>query len=996
MRVAVLGTAVWLSTLGFCLAQNAQASIRKPTNIPPQELGRALQALGRERGVQVVYRSEIVGNIHTRGAVGALTVDEAVTELLKGTRLTFHHLDEKTVTIVPMAAGSQDPTPAAAPASSGKAASPPAGATDTTAPTPAVGAQADVTGRGAELAGNGGDDVLQEVVVTGVLSPRAPISVSVSTLTAQSIEQMAPRSAVDLLRNIPGLYVNTALGEIRNVVYSRGISANSNEAAAGYYYVSLQEDDLPVTNVTFGNYGPDYFYRNDLGLERLEALRGGTATVTGPNAPGGIFNYISKTGKSDPGLQLSTRDGLEGNGHNPYYRADFYGGGAIRDGLYYAVSGFYRQDRGPRDPGYPFNRGGQFKANLLWEYGTGSVQVYAKYLDDHNAWNQFLPARNFSDPQLAPGISQYDSLMVPRAPHDFVETVNGGTLHWDGDQLAHNVSTVFGLKDEHRFGEGWTIRNNLKYSFNKSDWNTDALAFPVSLTDSFTNVQLDATAPGTYTYRDLNTGALLAQVNVVGGTRTVVVNNLPNQQVLANGVYTQLAYNFHPHVREVMDQLSLTKRFDLGSLTWGAFMADSAVNQYGGGGGIALSSITNRPDLISITRTTPGGIVQQLTSPAGFAGIGQRFGATPYQADQLQLSTYGGGDYSLTDALSFDGAVRYDDLRVKGHNTVQVANPNSANPAYGGLDGNPNTLYDNYATTYVTPFDYRFSLSYVSYSGALTYKFDSENSVYARYSKGKKAPDIGFFLGYTTLPLLNNVRPVPQEIQQIEAGYHFDSRGLRLKATPFYSKLSNVGSGQIGTNPDGSSYAPPTLYSTTKTYGLELEVDADLVRVLNLKTALTLQHSRSEGYAIWVFNSPGVQDDTISRVPDGEADNTAKVMSTTTLTYRPIEKLTSFLTWRYMGKRAANRYNSFYLPGFHEVDFGAIYRVTDHLTLEANINNLFNQFGVLSFAPAGTLLSALDRQSLTPAQVQANPNQTFSILPNQPRSYFLTVGYRFN
>jgi len=995
MRVAVLGTAVWLTTIGFSFAQDAQASIRKQTNIPAQELASALQTLGRERGVQVVYRSEVVGNIRTPGAVGELTVDEAVTQLLKGTRLTYHHIDDRTVTIVPLAAGSQSGNPAAAPADQSKVPPPPTGNSGTTPATTGAGAPASLSSGSAQTAGDASGDTLQEVVVTGVLTPRAPTSVAVTTLTAQSIEQMAPRSAVDLLRNIPGLYVNTALGEIRNVVYSRGISANSNDAAAGYYYVSLQEDDLPVTNVTFNNYGPDYFYRNDLGLERLEALRGGTATVTGPNAPGGIFNYISKTGKSDPGFELSTRDGLEGNGRNPYYRADLYGGGEIGHGLYYALSGFYRQDHGPSDPGYPFNRGGQVKANLLWEYDTGSVQLYAKYLDDHNAWAGFLPAHDFNNPQLAPGISRYDSLLIPRAPHAFVETVNGATRQWDGDQLAHNVSTVFGIKNEHRFGAGWTIRNNLKYSFNKSDWNTDALAFPVSLTDSFTNVQLDTTAPGTYTYRNLNTGALLAQVNVAGSTRTVVVNNLPNQQALANGVYTQLAYNFNPHVKEVMDQLSLSKQFARGSATWGAFMADSEVGQYGGGGGIGLSPIQNRPDLISITRTTPTGIVQQVTNPVGLAGIGQRFGGTPYEADQLQLSSFAGGDFSFTDQFSFDGAVRYDDIRVKGHNTIQVANPNSSNPAYGGLDGNPNTLYDNYATTYVSPFDYRFSLNYLSYSGALTYKFDNESSVYARYSNGKKAPDIQFYLGYTTVPMLN-VKPVPQQIEQIEAGYRFDGHTLRVRATPFYTKLSNVGSAQIGTNADGSSYFPPTLYSTTRTYGLELEADADLLKVFNLRTALTVQNSRSQDYAIWVFNSPGPQDDTISRVPDGEADNTAKVMSTTTLTYHPIQRVTSFLTWRYMGKRAANRYNAFYLPGFHEVDFGTIYRVTDHLTLEANINNLFNQFGILSFAPAGTLLSALDRQSLTPAQVQANPNQTFSILPNQPRSYFLTIGYRFD
>jgi len=134
------------------------------------------------------------------------------------------------------------------------------------------------------------DATVSEIIVTGTLRAKAPVSVSVSTLSTETLEQTTPISAADLLRNVPGVFVNSALGEVRNVVYSRGISANSTEASSGYYYVSLQEDGLPVTNTTFTNYSPDFFYRQDLSLSRLEALRGGTAVVTGPNAPGGIFN----------------------------------------------------------------------------------------------------------------------------------------------------------------------------------------------------------------------------------------------------------------------------------------------------------------------------------------------------------------------------------------------------------------------------------------------------------------------------------------------------------------------------------------------------------------------------------------------------------------------------------------------------------------------------------------------------------------------------------
>ena len=938
-------------------------------DVPPGDLATALELFAKQTGTELVFSTDQVSGLRTRGFRGTVPPEEAAAKLIEGTPLKLSLGPSGAMLITAPAANSESSTAPAKPSPSSSA--------------PA--AQDSLASEG----------TLQEIIVTGVMMPQSPASVAVSTLDANSIDKMVPISAADLLRNVPGVFVNTALGEIRNVVYSRGISANSTEAASGYYYVSLQEDGLPVTNVTANNYGPDYFYRQDVSLERLEALRGGTATVTGPNAPGGIFNYISKTGKTSPGFEIRARSGLEGDGRNPFYRSDVFGGGQISDDLYYAVSGFYRRSDGPRDAGYPFNRGGQIKANLLWDYGTGSVQVYGKYLDDHNAWNEFKPAVNFNDPSIAPGISTNDSFLIPRAPHDFVRTAGDGTQHWNGGELAHNVSSVFGVKNEHDFGDGWSVRHNLKYAHNKSDWNTSALVFPVAITDSFTNVLLNANGPGTYTYRDGNTGALLAQVNVVGSARTVVVNNLPNQQAAANGVLTQVAFNFHPDVKEVMDQLSVSKTFDRGSLTLGTFFADSDVSQSGGGAGIGLSPIQNQPGLIDITRTTPAGVVQQVTSPEGFAGIGQRFGGLPFEADQRQVSVFTGGDIALTDQLKFDAAVRYDDIRVKGANNVAVPNPSSANPAYGGLDGDPNTLYDNFAGTYRSPFDYNFSLDYVSYSGAFTYEFNDTHALYTRYSRGSKAPDLQFFLSYDTLDELNNMKPIPQQIAQVEVGYRFRGDRLRATATPFYSKLSDVGTSQFGTNADGSSYVPPILFAQTETYGIELEADVDLGSAFNLRTALTLQDSQSKGFAIWVFNAAGPQDDTISRVPDGDADNAAKVMATTTLTYEPVDRFTSFLTWRHMGKRAANRYDAFDLPAFDEVDLGATLQVTDHLSIGANINNAFNEEGVLSFAPSGTLLGALDRQALTPAQVQANPNQVFSILPNQPRSYFLTVGYKF-
>jgi iron complex outermembrane recepter protein len=100
MRMSVVAAAICLSILGTSVG--ADAATRQPTNIAAQELGPALQTLARERDVQVVYRSELVGEHRTGGANGNLTFEEALTQLLSGTGLTFRYLAEKAITIVPI------------------------------------------------------------------------------------------------------------------------------------------------------------------------------------------------------------------------------------------------------------------------------------------------------------------------------------------------------------------------------------------------------------------------------------------------------------------------------------------------------------------------------------------------------------------------------------------------------------------------------------------------------------------------------------------------------------------------------------------------------------------------------------------------------------------------------------------------------------------------------------------------------------------------------
>ena len=99
MRVLVVATVISTSAIGLTLAAEAAAAIRAPISIPAQPLGSALRALATDRNFQIAYRSELVNDLTTSGAAGELTIDEALTQLLSGTGLTFKYLDDKTITI---------------------------------------------------------------------------------------------------------------------------------------------------------------------------------------------------------------------------------------------------------------------------------------------------------------------------------------------------------------------------------------------------------------------------------------------------------------------------------------------------------------------------------------------------------------------------------------------------------------------------------------------------------------------------------------------------------------------------------------------------------------------------------------------------------------------------------------------------------------------------------------------------------------------------------
>jgi len=839
-----------------------------------------------------------------------------------------------------------------------------------------------------------------EIIVTGVFGARsiesAPISINV--VSNQQLAQHAAVSAADLLKNIPGVFVNSSLGEIRNVVFSRGISANSLDGASGYYYVSLQEDGLPVELATANNFGPDYFLRPDLNLARVEGLRGGTAAITGPNAPGGIFNYISRTGKSNPGMEVQLKGGLQGDLANPYYRGDAYLGGKLNEnGLYYSIGGFYRWDRGARDPGYAMNKGGQIHGNILYDYAAGSLLFTAKYLDDHNAWNEFTPAIGAT--RIAPGFSKTSSVLPPANGAHCFPGADGSKECWDPTKLVHSRSAAFGLKWNHEFGDGWKFENNGRYTSSKADWNTGALISASPMTDVVTSfINTNAFLPaGTINYYFKNSGKL-ATTNAVIPTpfgfsvQAITQNNLPNQNLLTGGILTQVAFVQHYKSENFVDQATLTKDWGNHHLALGGYLALSKLRLRQGGGGIGFSTLTPNPEMLTATFTDTAGKVFQLTDPSGFQALGT-VGGNDYRGTQKQYSVFFGDTWQITPQLTLDAGGRWESINYDVFNQTYTA---GFSPT--GADGDALTLYDNNVPSVGPLYNTKRSYRMFNYSFSLAYEFSNNFNAYVRYTNGKKAPDFGGIVAINTPAQIATVFPKPQKIQQIELGLKYASGGINLQVFPFYSKLSNVTTAQTFTYTAGAQtgqfYSPPPVAGEIETYGVEVALSARLTSTLSSRINLTLQRPKSRNFGSWAQGPKGDgTDDTLTLIAPGDADNNPKIIARGGLDWTPLKGVTLFGEVNHLGKRAANQANAFYLPAYTTLDLGASWEVTERFKLQFNMVNVTNTLGVMSWSRSDSLLASIDRQGL--AKGAYDPNGLYPILGIQPRAAFLTANVKF-
>lgn len=838
------------------------------------------------------------------------------------------------------------------------------------------------------------DDLLnlQNVVVTGSFDPRLQLesSTAITTLKSEEIRQMFPRGIADILQSIPGTFTDPSAGEVFTKVYARGISASA-EDDMGWYYVSLQEDGLPVSLVQHSYYSPEIFHRIDLTTQKVEAIRGGSAAITALNGPGGIYNFISYGPRNELSGEIQLQGGVQGDG-NPLYRIDGTIGGPLANDWFFNAGGHYRHDEGARNTDFTFSKGGQFKFDLIKKTQGGYFKLYAKILDDFtNRWTG-VAATDWDDPKVAFD-QDFNStaLMMP----SFETNVPDGrrldqraTNRFDPAKGLHAQDRAFGADILQDLGKAWSLRFHIKYAHKNANWQTSISNAFVSLNDPLAYFISGAAFPiGQVVMRDARSGNELARMDNSGILAGQPIQYL-GQGTLPNDALMGTAAWFKRNgTNELVNQLTIRKNTETHDLTMGIASGFANTSLFTQG---SFGYVTYEPDprMLQVTLENPGEPVLHLSDVNGLSNYGGLFYDVA-EANVRQVGIFANDRWKIQDALHLDIGLRYETIKHDG--TKDRSEPFQQD---GGVDGDPTTAYDNgVLTSSGEQDDFDFNYGYLSYSAGLNYRLQDDVAVFTRFSSGSKAPELNYYFNnFTNVPI--NGKGEVQKIKQAELGLKWNKKDLSFTATAFWSQLKDVGIASFEFDPDnGSVFYAPVQFNDSRTIGLEWESAYSPILWFTLRFNGTLQNPKATKWT--VYNAEGsvdTSDDSTTDFSGSLLPFNPKLMFNLSSEFH-MDQFRGFLKWQFMGEREGNVANAFQLPAYSLFSAGLGYDITTHLSADVLVTNLFNSEGLANFFGANSFGASAN--GATRQYIQDNPDASFVVVPVLPRGILVKLGYRF-
>jgi iron complex outermembrane receptor protein len=752
-----------------------------------------------------------------------------------------------------------------------------------------------------------------DIIVTGTSRARIALDtpLAVSSVNAQALSRLQASGQADVLNSIPSIKADGGGGEVAANVFVRGLPSGGQ-----YQFTPLMYDGMPVMS-TFGlnSSAFDVYYRNDLGIERLEFVRGGVSNLFGPGSVAGLINYITATGGDELHGTIQLEAAERGR-----YRGDVAVRGPLAENLFFAVSGFYRYDDGPMRTNLP-TKGGQVRANLKYEFpdNSGSVTLYGQYIDDKAVFYLPVPLDGTTR-HRAPGndgqqvyqvLNNFGPTLGFNTPAgQFTSSINDGVAT-KGGQVAiafdKSLGDVFGINGRAKYSD-------YKHKFGLWSDGDGLVNVPESLAAFVTNATRRAAYP------ELNgiTAANATYTYVGGGA------------VPANA--TVFANRFTDRDRPMTDfsgELNLTAGFGSDAfshkVTLGGFYAKTEARDINVTT-TYLAEFNNTPRLINLTVTNPISGATTIISRNGLLNAG-----AGYVNNYHKVERYAGYIADQIDAgrFKFDVGFRIEQFngyinRERTATTITDATTPNLSAALRDVIWGAGTYQTGNVSTN----------EWAAAAGAL-YKVSDEVSLYLNASRGYFFPEIRA-AQFNALNVLQSFQP--EIIKQVQGGIKVSQPAFTFEASAFYTNLSNRRQ-VLFVNDGAGGFREAVNLVGTRSFGVEAVLDLRLMRNLRFNGNMTLQSAQYTEFTQLVANvpvpNPAIIGNDLERQPN--------LLYNAGLYYDDGALDVSAYT-NYTGDNYTASANTIELKGWNVVNFDAGYKIPFGRTSVRIGVNVFNVF----------------------------------------------------
>lgn len=756
---------------------------------------------------------------------------------------------------------------------------------------------------------------LDTVVVTGSAAggvKKIEASYNIVTANAEQIKQANPKSTADLLKISPGMWPESTGGQTGANIEIAGFPGGGD---APYFSTLLMGSPL-YGMPTLSFFETTTLFRLDDTVESVEILQGGPSVVFADGQMGATANFFLKTGTEEPTGSVGVTYGDEG-----LFRLDGFSGFKIADGWYGSVGGFWRTSDGVRSPEFKADEGGQLTATLAHDFDKGSMVLYARYLNDKNQFITPIPLIQTGEDSFSeyPGFDPLTDTYYSRAiQHVRLPNYPGGPKDADlADGRGADMVFVGGNFD-FSFDNGWSISD--KFLLNGGDVDTNALFSgnnPATLQDMLYT-------PGTPSGFSLPAGS--ATATYVGGGAVPL-----NQSVIQQGWW-----HIHKHLKSFNNDFRLSKElFEGNTLTIGFYVNHYTMDDKWSLGNQMLMS--NTPNATPITVSyVDGGQTYQRTDSQGFADFGgfhiaQHGSATNtalYLSDSWRVGKW---------LLDLSGRLENQDA------TNNVCNRSAVNPGAGGLDGDPNTLYDNnvemcngtYAKT-------EYKKSHPAFTAGANYSFNDHMSMYGRVNTG------GHFLDFD-----NGIRgsttgntPPMQKIRNYEVGFKYQSDLLYADISAYRRVFSGLQ--YQPTDGAGTPVGSPLIYGSDST---GVNFIGALTPIENLRLQLVANYLDGE-YTDYdaCFRYVDINDvEKCAPIEGEQLQRQPKLRFMFTPSYKFAfgwGDITPYVTYTHVGDHTQDQSGLQQLGSYQTVDFGVTSNVGENWQFNLRGTNVTNELGL--------------------------------------------------